>query len=153
MALIYNPTPYKVQVKAMGNYFDFAPKQKKSMNDDIARFIAIDKKESGLVALPEICLDAPESEEAKQAMAELSRTGIINMLNYYKSVVHNLTVSLRRDLDMHNDKTDVAALATDGEIHALKVVKELSDILNSESAVKEEEAKKLISELLTTTNK
>ena len=147
MALVYNPTPYKVQVKALGSYFDFAPKQKKTMNDNIAHFITTSKRESGLVELPEVCIDAPESDEAQAALVSQTRQGMLNMLTHYKSIVTNLTVSLRRDMEKANFKSPVESEASDGERYAMKVVKELSDILNAESAVKEEETKQLLAAL------
>ena len=69
------------------------------------------------------------------------------MLAHYKGIVNNLVVSLRRDMEKANFKSPVESEASDGERYAMKVVKELSDILNAESAVKEEETRKLLEAL------
>lgn len=146
MGLIYNPLKQNVQIKVFGNYFDFKPGQVKPLNDDVSRFIAIDKKQSGLVALPDICADDPTSEEAVAAKEAKRIEGITNALNHYKSIVHNLTVSLARDLAMKNDKTPIETLASDGEKTAMRMVKELTDEINAISVDKDAEARKLIEE-------
>lgn len=147
MGLIYNPLNKANQVKALGNYFDFKPGQIKPLNDEVARFIASNKKESGLVEVMDILIDEPDSAEAKAHKEEKRIEGLTNVLKFYKAIVQNLVISLRKDLDHTNDKADLSAYLSDGEKNAMKIVKEITAELNVVTANKDEESKELIKEM------
>lgn len=143
MGVVYNPLKKPVQVRVFGNYFEFAPGKMKVVNDDISRFISTNKKETGLVEMPEICIDEPDSELAKKVKTEKSIEGVRNALKYYNGIVNNLKISMQKDLDKKNDKSSVYAEATEGEIYAAKMVEELSKDLDAVAANKEKEAEEI----------
>jgi len=129
MALIYNPSKNKVRVKALGNFFEFKPEEVKSMNDDIAHFICLDKKESGLVSLPEEYIDQKDTPEMKAIKEEKRIEGLKNQLAYHRWKVGNLMNSLAQDLAAKGMNIDPLTFASDGERESMKIVKELTDEL------------------------
>lgn len=120
--LLYNATNEEQSVKAFGNWFSFKPKQIKSINDQFGRFIVMDKKEYGIVDLPEEMLDEEykKSEAGQALLREKTEQGIQQRVNFLKLMVYNAEVSLRRDLDRNNDKSDHRAQMTKGEIEAMR---------------------------------
>lgn len=147
MGLIYNPSKYRVTVKALGSFFEFAPGQVKSLNDDISHFIATDKKSTGLVTLPENYLDDPNSEEMRAEKEKKRIEGLQNQLEYHRWKIQNLTKSLAQDLASHNMQIDPLVFATEGEKTSMKLVKELSDELKVIEADKLDETKKLMDQI------
>lgn len=130
MALVMNSTTEKVKVQALGNWFDFAPGQVKSLNDNLAQFLVTDKSYMGFVALPEVIMEDPTSEEAIKAKEEATKLGRQRRIDYLKRIIYNLEVSLARDMEMKNIKADPRTQATDGELKAYKelaAIKTLSE--------------------------
>jgi hypothetical protein len=124
MALIFNATNEIQRTKALGNWFEFKPKQIKQMNENIAHFLTTERGDCGLVGLPEEMED-PEyrsSPEGKAILAEKEQQGIDSFVKAQRALIYNNQVSLRKDLDKNNMKLDPAALASDGELNAMRIV-------------------------------
>lgn len=105
--LLYNTTSEKQSVQAFGNWFSFAPGQMKVVDDKFGDFIAKDKKQYGIVALPqEFAEDITykESEVGKQILLEKLLEGRGNRINFIRGIMHNEEVSLRQDLEKANLK-------------------------------------------------
>lgn len=118
---IYNALDKEVHTKAFGNHFTFKPKQVKRMRGEIGRFLDSTKGYMGLIAVSDSFEDpAYATTEAGQAeLEQKTQEGVQRHINYLQSIVDNLQVNLRRDLDTKNIKADVAAFATDGELEAI----------------------------------
>jgi hypothetical protein len=149
MPIVLNATNEEVSVKVAGNWFSFKPGTKKNMNESIARFIQIDRKDSGLCVLPlefEEDADFEKSAEGKAILEQLKADTIRQYLDKYKAVIYNNQVSLRQDLEQKNLKIDPAVMATEGEINALKIVAKYKVLEKDADQVKLEEVKKLLEE-------
>lgn len=129
MAFVYNATEEEQSFKAAGNWFTFKPKQIKNMNDDIATFIALNRKEHGVVVLPQEFedLDYKNSEEGKKVLEKMTAQGVDAYISGLRAIIANNQVSLRQDLEKANIKADPAAFASDGEIAAMRLVKKYND--------------------------
>lgn len=147
MPIVYNPLPHKVRAQALGNWFEFPAGSTKSMNENIANFLCRDKAYLGFVSLSDIQVDAPTSEEAKAEKEAAKKLGISNAINHNKKIVHNLEVSLQRDLDMANIKTSAKVFASDGELEAYKRLIEYSAVMEDEGQKRAEEIEKLKKDL------
>ena len=146
MALIFNATNEVQKTKALGNWFEFKPKQIKQMTDDIAHFLAVERGDLGLVGLPEEMED-PEyrsSPEGKAALAEKEQQGIDKYIQALRAVIYNNQVSLRQDLDKANQKVDPAALASAGELQAMRIVAAYQSKKDDAEQKKVDEIKDLI---------
>jgi hypothetical protein len=149
MPIVMNATNEEVSIKVAGNWFSFKPGTKKNMNESIARFIQIDRKDSGLCVLPlefEEDADFEKSAEGKAILEQLKADTIRQYLDKYKAVIYNNQVSLRQDLEQKNLKIDPAVMATEGEINALKIVAKYKVLEKDADQVKLEEVKKLLEE-------
>lgn len=131
MAYIYNPTKEEQTVKVFGNYFSFKPGQIKNLNPDISHFIQTERRESGLVQLPED--EAGElwtfkgrevipTEAGKVVLAEEGKKGVDAYIAFHRSIIANNQVALRRDLEQANIKVDPAVYASPGELRSMKLV-------------------------------
>lgn len=122
--LIYNATKEVQSVKALGNWFTFKPKQIKMLQDDLGQFLAEERADHGLVAIPEKFEDAAylASEEGKKELGEYEQRGIDAYVRSLRQVIYNNQVSLRQDLEMANLKVDPSSMATDGELRAMQLV-------------------------------
>jgi hypothetical protein len=124
MPLIFNTTNEVQKTKALGNWFEFKPKQIKSMSDNIGNFLATERAELGLVALPEELEDAEfrASAEGKAILEAKEQQGIDTYVKALRATIYNNQVSLRQDLEKSNLKIDPAALASEGELVAMRIV-------------------------------
>jgi hypothetical protein len=124
MALIFNATNETQTVKAMGNWFTFKAKQIKLMQENIAGFLAMERADDGLVAIPDVFED-PEykaSPEGQELLAKYEQQGIDAHVAHLRRIIYNNQVSLRQDLEKADLKIDPATLATDGELQAMKLL-------------------------------
>lgn len=147
MPIVLNATSEEVSVKIAGNWFSFRPNQKKVLTESIARFIEMDRKDSGLCVLPpqfEEDADFEKSPEGKEAIDKAKADAIKHYLDKYRAVIHNNQVSLRQDLEMKNLKVDPAVMATDGEVAAMKIVAKYRALEKDADQAKLEEVKKLL---------
>lgn len=99
--ILYNTTIDKQSVQAFGKWFTFNAGQVKTIDDKFADFIVKDKKQYGIVALPEAFEDLAfkDTEEGKAIMTEKMVEGRTNRINHIKFIMHNEEVSLRQDLE------------------------------------------------------
>lgn len=123
-----------VTVQAFGNWFSFKPGQVKSMDPRLVDFLTMDKKSYGFIALPDICGDDPDSEEAKAAKAEAFVEGRKNIVKELERTIHNLEVSLQKDYDLAGMK--VSAVHMEGAAH-LPVYRHLAEFKKLEAASNE----------------
>lgn len=120
MPVVYNPTAEVVKVQAFGNHFSFNPGQMKVMQPEIAQFLSIDKAYLGFVTLPEEVLEDKTAPESVRLIDEAKKMGVNNRINHLKRIISNLEVSLRRDLEQSNIKTDPLKYASEGELAAYR---------------------------------
>lgn len=124
MALIYNTTNELQSVKVFGNWFSLKPGQMKNFDEKIAHFIATERRDSGLVALPEAFEDPQfiTTDEGKAILAEKREEGIKAYIDHFRKIIANNQIALRQDLERSNIKADPATFASDGELHAMEMV-------------------------------
>lgn len=149
MAILFNTTKEKQTVRAAGNYFTFAPKQIKMMDDVLGHFIAVDKKSYGIVALPQE-FEEPEykqTAEGKAILAQKEKEGLEHFLAFHRSKIHNNQVSLKKDLDRANLKIDPAVFATPQEIESMKIVSEYQAAHEDEAQKKIDQVQELMSKV------
>lgn len=120
--LLYNTTSKNVHLRAHGNWFEFKVDQIKQVNESLGHFIATDKKDFGIVAIPEEFADMTyrASEEGKAKLAEYKANGIANRVAFLNRQKYNLEVSLKKDLDMKNLKLNPHIFATDKDIENME---------------------------------
>lgn len=148
MPLIYNPRNESVTVLAGGNYFEFKPEQIKLIhNPNIARFIALNKSEEGLVEVPDICGEDKNSPEAKAAISAAKQEGITKRISFLEKIKHNLLVSLARDMERANMKGDPLREASSGEKKALKELATYEQQKQSQADLEYQEIKKIAESL------
>lgn len=120
---IYNPTQKKVSARAFGSWFTFDVGQMKRMRPDIGDFLAKEKGYLGLVEVESRLYDDKEflaSEEGQQLLAKYKAEGVEKRIRHLKGVVHNETVSLRKDLETANIKADPKVYMSDGGVEAMQ---------------------------------
>ena len=122
MALILNANIKEVSVQAFGNWFTFKPGQKKNMDSKLVDFLAMQKKDMGFVSLPDICSEEPDSPEAKAAVEAAIKQGRANVVAYCERMISNLEVSLQKDYDMANIKTNVTRIEGEGASPPLRTL-------------------------------
>lgn len=148
--LVRNATNETITVKALGNFFEFKPKQIKNFNDNVGMFLINDRRDSGLVHVPDIFFDDPEHKNSEAGKAELEaidKRGIENFCAALRKRIYNNQVSLRQDLERANIKADPAAFATDGEMEALRTLAKYQAKQEDVSQKRAEEVKKLMKEI------
>jgi len=147
MGAVYNPTHEDVSVKALGNWFNIKAGQIKVMDDKISHYLTTDKGYLGLASLPDICIEDPTSAEATVAKEEARKMGIAKRVDHLNKVVNNLTVSLRRDLEQANIKTDPLLYASEGELAAFKALKVYKAAHEDDASKRADEIKQIQDEI------
>lgn len=106
--LLYNATERDQSIKAFGNWFNFKPGQVKNVQENFGRFICMDKKEYGVVELPVEFEDPAfaQTEAGIQIMADRRIEGRTNRVLHIKRILHNETVSLKKDLEIKGEKVN-----------------------------------------------
>lgn len=149
MPIVFNATEEKQTFRAFGSWFTFNPNQTKQMNEDISRFIAENRKEHGMMVLPDEFED-PEyklTEEGKTKLANIKSAGIFNFLTAQRDIIKNNQVHLRKDLEMANIKTDPAVYATDSELKAMEYVAKYQKLDKDDAQEKIDKVKNLMKEV------
>lgn len=148
MALIMNVTKEDQTFKALGNWFTIKAGKTKRFEKQFADFIAQERKEYGLVALPEefddMDTDYKNSEEGKAKLEALIKSGIESYLAYHRGIIYNNQVSLKMDLEKANLKVDPAVLASSGEIESMKIVAKYQKAQSDEDQKRIDEVKELM---------
>jgi hypothetical protein len=157
MPIVINATQEKVTLLLQGNYFSWNPGQEKVIrNEDLARFIAKERGDSGLAVLPDLQSDdemlSPEEFETRKASHKEARTRALDeALDRYikrlREVIYNNQVSLRRDLEQANIKADPGSFASAGEIEAMRLVSKYQRRSEDEDAKRLAETKRLMGEI------
>lgn len=122
MALVMNASNKVQRVKVFGNWFTFQPDQIKVMNDNIAHFIAIERRDYGLISIPEKFsdLEYQNSDEGKEELAKYKEEGVKARINYLDTLIYNEKVSLQRDLDIKGIKSSAEAFYSDALVDWLE---------------------------------
>lgn len=122
MSLVMNASAEVQEFKVFGNHFTLKPGQIKNFQENIAHFIAIERRGWGLVVLPEEFedLDFRQSLEGQKLLEEKRAEGVAARIGRLKEIIYNNQVSLRRDLEMANIKADPKIYASDGEVSAYR---------------------------------
>lgn len=145
--LIYNASIREQSIKVYGNWFTFAPGKWKFVSDNIGHAIVLDRKDYGLVALPDKFAEDPsyaESEEGAAVLKEKEEEGRQNRITHLNRMKYNLDVSLRQDLSQKNIKADPYAFASKGEVDALKELAEYHRAKKDQSRKKAAEVADLV---------
>jgi len=149
MALIYNASSKDQKVKVFGNWFEIPSGKIKVVQDNIARFMAIDRQDRGFVALSEAFED-PEyklTPDGQAELAEAKRQGVANRIKALQAVINNETVSLQQDLTMKNINVDSRGYMDDKAVEHLKELTEYRNSKSDEDAAKLQKIKDLEKEL------
>lgn len=154
MPVIANATQEIVTVKVAGNYFTFKPEQRRVIhNKDIANFIEMDLKHSGLAVLPELMTEdeevTPEELEQRKLEAQPKIDAILEeALNRYvahhRQIIANNQIHMRRDLETANIKADPAVFASQGELDSMRLVAKYQKRAEDAEQSKIDEVKKLM---------
>lgn len=108
--------------QVFGNYFELKPGALKLVQENVAKFVDIERKELGIVTLPE-SLEDPDfkaSPEGKALLESKRKEGVDARCKKLEWIVYNLQVSLRQDLERANIKADPRGFASDGELAAME---------------------------------
>jgi hypothetical protein len=147
--LVMNATNEKISVKALGNWFEFKPKQVKNMEQKIGHFLITERRENGLVALPDSFED-PEyknSPEGKAELATIEQRGIEAFCDSLRKRIYNNQVSLRMDLERANIKADPSAFVTEGELEAMRLLAKYQTAKDDSAQKKQDEVKELMKKI------
>lgn len=150
MAIVWNPTQEKINVRIVGKWFAFAPGQRKNMQDEIAHFIATDKKETGLAVLPpqfEEDASHEQTPEGKALMERLREEAISHLVRHHRGIIANNQISLRQDLERANVKADPAVFASDGELESMRLVARYQRAKQDTEQAKLEQVRELMKEV------
>lgn len=145
MPHIMNALDKPVTVKVFGNYITFSPRQIKYIaNENMALKMNMDHGGEGLVSFPDEAMEFDKNgPEFKKVVSEKIREGKQKRVKLLKQIVHNLEVSLQRDLDIAGIKTSAATFASEGELAALKELAQFKSVEQDEEAFRAEEWEKL----------
>lgn len=144
--LVMNATNEKISIKALGNWFEFKPKQVKNVTDNIGLFLITERRENGIVQLPDAFED-PEyksSPEGKAEFALIEERGISAFTEALRRRIYNNQVSLRQDLEKANQKIDPAVLASEGELEAMRLLAKYQQNHEDAAQKKVDEVKELL---------
>lgn len=145
MSFIINASLETQTVRVFGNYFTLKPGQIKNFQEQIAHFLATDRRYHGFVALPDSFEDPSfaASEEGAKVLAEAKAAGIAARVAYLKRVVNNELISLKQDLERDNDKSDPRSYMSEGVLAAMRELVKYQDLGEDVIKKKIDEAKEL----------
>jgi hypothetical protein len=115
-----------VNTQAFGKWFQWKPRQiKEIQNINLAMFLTEKRGEDGLVGIDDKMMemekDTPEAKaEFAQYIEDRRKEGVQKRIQKLDGIIHNLEVSLKRDLDRANLKQDPLVEASKGELSAYK---------------------------------
>lgn len=160
MARVWNPTEESITTKIFGSHFEFKPGAFKNMQEQFAKFIEMNRKDTGLVTLPAQFDPMDEEQyvegfdktpEGKEILSEKRKEGVQNLVNHYSQIVYNNQVALRNDLvrkDPHTDAIKLAAInASPGEVEAMRLVAKYQKMNLDDGGAKVKEVQKLMNEI------
>ena len=156
MALVWNPTREIVSTKIAGSWFTFKPDTRKAMDEDKCRFISENRKDTGLVILPDQFDPLSEhhipgfddTAEGRAVLEQKAAEGIEGLLSFHKDIIRNNQVALRKDLATKYPNGDhgrmVALEMSSGEIHSLEMVAKYQKAKEDNKDAKLKEVQKLL---------
>lgn len=146
---IFNATNEEQTFKAFGHHFTMKPKQIKGFRPKMALYISEYKADQGLVLMPSAWADVEyrATKEGKEIHAKKEEEGLGKYLGHLRSVIYNNQVSLRQDLERGNLKVDPAALASDGELYAMRIVSQYKRMEEDKAQKRIDEVKKLMDDV------
>lgn len=132
---ILNATVKDVHTKVFGNWHFIKAGQIKNFQEEVERYIALERGSLGLIAIPEEFNDPSykDSEEGSAALKEFKKQGVMKRVAHLQWLRNNELVSLRQDLEVSNMKFDPLVLANDKieaaleELHGYQVAQDDSD--------------------------
>jgi hypothetical protein len=142
MALIFNALNREQQVRVHGAWFTFKPEQIKEMDENKVFFLISKRSHEGFVSLPDELAD-PEfkrTEEGKRILQEAKAQGVANRVTYLESLKQNELVSLQRDYDTSNIKSDPRSAMSAGMLRNLE---ELAGYKKAGKAIDAEKIKQI----------
>ena len=146
MPFVMNASSKEQTVQAHGAYFTFTPGQIKEMSESKVYFLASNKAYLGFVAVPEEAADLEwrSSPEGKAKLEELRAEGVQNRIQHLEWLKNNELVSLRKDMDKANIKSETASEMTAESTSALtSALEELKSYKTKKSDVVKERAEKI----------
>lgn len=149
MPFIFNTLDEHVSVQVFGNWIKFTPGQIKSIHSDsIAKFILEKRSEDGLVDFADEMMEMDHKSPEFLAYQEQKRKeGIERVITGLERVIANLEVSLRRDLETANIKSDVLTWASKGELEAYRRLAKYKAYQKQDLANTADEIRKLKEEM------
>lgn len=157
---VYNPTEEKVATLVQGSWFTFAPGALKTMDQVKAQFIAMHRKETGLMIVYDDRFIANSDQytpgfektaEGQAVLAPLREEGINNLISHHMEVIRNNQVSLRQDLAHKYPTADAAKLAavnaSKGEVESMRLVSKYKKKNKDNDAKRVDEITKLMDEI------
>ncbi len=161
LVYVWNPTEEEVNTKIHGSWFSWAANQKKVLyGEEKAQFIEQNRKETGLVILPNAF--NPQSDEyvegyeqtpqGKAVLAEKREQGINNLIEYHLGIVRNNQVCLAQDFTRHYGSPETGKQmakyeASPGEVNSMRIVSKYKRKSNSNAQRKAEEIDKIMQEI------
>jgi hypothetical protein len=145
MGLVYNASAEEQHIVVFGNHFTLKPKQIKNFEDRISNFIMTERRDFGLVTLPEEFMDPSfaQSEEGKAILKGKEEEGIAARVRHLRAVIYNNEVSLKQDLERANIKVDPKVYASSGEVAAYRELAKYRKDKDDADLKKVEELKQL----------
>ena len=157
--VVWNPTEENISTKLHGAYFTFAPNAQKIMDENKCNFIETNRKEYGLVVLPdefnrisEKFIEGYEkTEEGKKILAEARTKGFNNLIEFHMDIIKNNQVSLRNYLAPRSPGVDPARLASlnasEGEVRSMQLVAKYKGKSSTSAAQKAASVEKLMDQI------
>lgn len=159
MPRVINATEETISIKLCGNYFTFKPGASKNMKPELANFIQMDRRDSGLAVVPDLFgedVDMAEmsdeqvqarKDELKEIEATAKEEALRAYLQKYRQVIANNTIHLRRDLEQANIKAAPESFVSDGELEAMRIVSRYQKKDEDKDQLRADEARKLIEKI------
>lgn len=137
--LVMNASSEDQPIRVFGNHFVLKSGQIKEFQEEIGRFMVLERGYLGLVGVPEEFSDIEfrQSEEGQAKLQELKAEGIAKRVRFLNQLVHNEIVSLKRDLDKVNSKEDPRLLMDP------KMVKQMRELASYQAADEDVEKAKV----------
>lgn len=125
MPYIMNCLDDSVSTQVNGKWFSFKPHEIKMFhNEHIARFMAQNRGEEGLVEVPEQLVEMDKnSTDYKKEIYEIRKSGIAKFIEKQNMIIRNLEISLRGDYERSGQKGNFLFNASKGELQAYKNLK------------------------------
>ncbi len=146
MPYIFNALNNSVSTQAHGKWFSWKPLEIKMLhNEKLSEFIYQNRSEEGLVEVQDYIMELDKaSTEYKELIEEKRKVGIENRIKGLDRVKNNLLNSLAMDYALANIKGDPLAIASKGELAAIKELNALrGEVAENQMRIADEVRKEL----------